>query len=298
MKRSDILALIAMAGWGISYVPAARLLEDWSIPTAVGARFAFGGLILIGVLIAARRPLRPGVPLRVIAWIALTQTVLFYSAVYWGIEHSGAGISALLSNTDPLFVAILAALFLGDRLAMRQWAGVLIGFGGAGVIVWDGPLWPPQLSSDALVVLGGAFVWSIGTILVARGVRARAEPLAIAAWQMVGGGIGLGAVGLIVGGPATIGGRTIGLALITAIAGAAIPLALFYWALQEAPAGEVSAWFFLVPVVGVLTAWGLLGETPDGALVVGLVTISVGLWLVLGRREARNGGLVESKRSP
>ena len=45
---------------------------------------------------------------------------------------------------------------------------------------------------------------------------------------------------------------------------------MFYTALIHAPAGVVSAWFFLVPVVGVLTAWPLLGEDPSTVLLAGM----------------------------
>lgn len=58
--------------------------------------------------------------------------------------------------------------------------------------------------------------------------------------------------------------------MLLATVGSALPLALFYIALMQAPAAEVSAWFFLVPVVGVLTAWPLLGETPTAQLLVGM----------------------------
>ena len=51
--------------------------------------------------------------------------------------------------------------------------------------------------------------------------------------------------------------------MLLAAVGSALPLALFYIALVRAPAAEVSAWFFLVPVVGVLTAWPLLGRDAD-----------------------------------
>jgi O-acetylserine/cysteine efflux transporter len=104
--------------------------------------------------------------------------------------------------------------------------------------------------------------------------------------------------GLLVDGPPPVEGRAVALVVLTAVVGAAVPMALFYLALVRAPAGEVSAWFFLVPVIGVLSAWVLLGETPDASLVFGLVTISAGLWLVMARRVARDGGLVKSPPAP
>jgi O-acetylserine/cysteine efflux transporter len=298
LRRVDILALVAMAGWGIAYVPSAWLLEEWPILAAAGARFALGGVLLMGALALAGSDLRPGVGVGVVAWVSLTQTVLFYAAVFWGIVHAGAGLSALLSNTDPLFIAILAVLVLGERLTPRQWGGVVVGLVGTAVVVWDGPAWPPAVSFDAAIILGGALVWSIGTIAVARGVRDRARPLALAAWQMLVGGLALMGTGALIEGPPSVDGRAFALVALTAVVGAAVPMALFYLALVRAPAGEVSAWFFLVPVIGVLSAWVLLGETPDASLVFGLITISCGLWLVMARRVAHVGGLVKSPPPP
>lgn len=287
-----------MAGWGSAYVPSAWMVEDWPPLTAAGARFVAGGLVMMAALALLRRRLRPGVSCGVVLWVALTQTALFYGAVFWGIAHAGTGLSALLSNTDPLFVAILAALLLGDRLGARQWCGIAVGLVGAGVVVWEGPLWPPAVSGAALVVVGGAIAWSIGTIAVTRGVRSRGDPLALAAWQTLLGGLTLVAVGVGVDGTPQIDPRPLGLALLTGIVGAALPLSLFYMALRNAPAGEVSAWFFLVPVVGVLSAWALLGEEPHASLVFGLVTICAGLWLVMARRRTPGEGLVESSPPP
>jgi drug/metabolite transporter (DMT)-like permease len=284
-----------MLAWGAAYVPSAWLVETWPPILAAGARLALGGVLLLGLLVAMRRPLRPRVAPMAVAWLALTQTVLFYGAVFWGISQDGAGLPAVLANTDPLFVAVLAAAFLGERLTGRQWLGLLVGLVGAAVVVWDGPLWPPALSPSALVVVGGALAWSVGTVAAARGVRGRAEPLALAAWQMLIGGAVLVLGGLVgEGAPDATTLRELGLILLLAVVGSAVPFAMFYVALQRAPAAEVSAWFFLVPVVGVLMAWPLLGETPTTQIVVGMVGVSGGLWMVLGRGAGGRERLVPS----
>jgi drug/metabolite transporter (DMT)-like permease len=284
-----------MLAWGAAYVPSAWLVETWPPILAAGARLALGGVLLLGLLVAMGRSLRPRVGVMAVAWLALTQTVLFYGAVFWGISQDGAGLPAVLANTDPLFVAVLAALFLGEHLTGRQWLGLLVGLVGAAVVVWDGPLWPPALSPSALIVVGGALAWSVGTVVAARGVRGRAEPLALAAWQMLAGGAVLLLGGLVgEGAPEATTPRELGLILLLAVVGSAVPFAMFYVALQRAPAAEVSAWFFLVPVVGVLMAWPLLGETPSAQLVAGMVGVSGGLWLVLGRGAGGRERLVPS----
>ena len=142
----------------------------------------------------------------------------------------------MLANTDPLFVAVLAAVFLGEVLSGRQWSGLLVGLVGATVVVWDGPLWPPALSPGALVVVGGALAWSVGTVVAARGVRGRAEPLALAGWQMTLGGVVLAVAGVIGEGPPdATGAREVALIVLLAAVGSALPLALFYLALIQRP---------------------------------------------------------------
>ncbi len=300
MRAGAALGFGSMVCWGVAYVPSAWLVESWPPLLAAGARLGVGGLLLLALLAALGRPLRPGIPVSGIGWLALTQTVLFYGATFWGIAHAGAGLAAVLANTDALFVAVLAAILLGERLVPVQWAGLVVGLIGAAVVVWEGPLWPPELSPAALVVVGGAVAWSIGTVVVARGVRDTGEPLAIAGWQMLAGGIVLCLAGLVAEGvPDAAGAREWGLVLLLAVVGSAVPFAMFYMALTQAPASEVSAWFFLVPVIGVLTAWPLLGEEPTVRLLIGMVGVCLGLWLVMGFGMGRGEGrLVDSTRPP
>jgi probable blue pigment (indigoidine) exporter len=299
VRATSALSIAAMLCWGAAYVPSAWLVETWPPLSAAGIRLAVGGVVILGMLVALGRPVRPRVGVATVGWLALTQTVLFYGATFWGIAHAGAGLSAVLANTDPLFVAVLATLLLGERLGPPQWAGLAIGLLGAGCVVWQGPLWPPAISGDALVVVGGALAWSVGTVVASRSVRASADPLALAGWQMAAGGLVLGLAGLVVGeGETPWGWREVGLILGLGIVGSAAPLALFYLALVRAPASEVSAWFFLIPVIGVLSAWPFLDEAPSARLVVGLVGVSLGLWLVLVRHGPGEGRLVDSPAPP
>lgn len=272
-----------MLCWGSAYVPSAWLIEDLPPFTAAAARLGVAGLLLVAMQAARGGPVAPGVGVGPVLWLGLTQTALFYGATYWGIAHQGAGLAAVLANTDPLFVAALGAVFLAERLSLRQWSGLGIGFAGVAVAVAPDGIWPPEVSGDALAVVGGALAWGIGTIVAARMVRGAGAPLALAGWQMVAGGLMLAAFAAVAEDGGHAGPRAAGLVAVLAVTGSAAPLALFYTALQQAPAGEVSAWFFLVPVVGLLTAWPLLGETPGASLMVAMVAVAAGLWLVLAR---------------
>jgi drug/metabolite transporter (DMT)-like permease len=280
-----VLAVLAMAAWGVAYVPSAWLVESWPPLLAAAARIGAGGIILLAALALLGRPVMPGTEWVVVLVLALTQSVAFYGATFIGIADEGAGTAAVLANTDPLFVAALAAVFLGERLDGRQWAGLGVGLVGAAAVVWKGPIWPPDVSWVSILVVAGALAWAVGTVAVTGRIRAGARPVAIAGWQMLIGAAMLAGLGaLFEGAPTATGGREIGLILLVAVVGNAVPFALFYVALGRGDAGRVSAWFFLVPVIGVLTAWPLLGEVPGPRLWAGLVLVCAGLWMVLSPR--------------
>ncbi len=277
-----VLAVLAMIAWGVAYVPSAWLVESWPPLLAAGARIGVGGLVIIAALVLLGRPIMPGTEWGVVLVLAITQSALFYGTTFIGIAEEGAGMAAVLANTDPLFVAALAAVFLGERMVGRQWAGLVVGLVGAGAVMWTGPLWPPSASWVSLVVVLGALAWAVGTVAVAGRIRAGARPVAIAGWQMIIGAAMLAVLGLVFEGvPGTTGPRELGLIALVAVVGSAVPFALFYVALGRGAAGRISAWFFLVPVIGVLTAWPLLGEVPGPRMWMGLVLVCAGLWMVL-----------------
>ncbi len=54
-------------------------------------------------------------------------------AQYLGMS---AGIAALVISVQPLATALIASRWMGERLASRQWAGVIIGLSGVALVVW------------------------------------------------------------------------------------------------------------------------------------------------------------------
>jgi drug/metabolite transporter (DMT)-like permease len=274
-----------MLCWGAAYVPSQWLAQSVGPFEAAAWRLGIGGLVLFALMLARRQPLSPGVPILSVLWLGLTQTAIFYGAMFWGIVHGGAGLASVLANTDPLFVAVLAVAFLGEHLSRTQQVGLAFGFAGVACAACSGGLWPPHPTLAAGIVLIGAFAWSVGTIVAVGALRGASHPISLAAWQMT-----LGAALLAVVSPlgehdkVPSSARDIGLILFLGLLCSAFPTALFYFALRVGAASEISALFFLVPVIGVATAWPLLGEQLTLSLGIGLVGVSVGLWLVLRPR--------------
>jgi drug/metabolite transporter (DMT)-like permease len=274
-----------MVCWGLAYVPSEWLAQSLGPFGAAAWRLGIGGIALFVVLVVRRQPLSPGVPILTVVWLGLTQTAIFYGAMFWGIVHEGAGLASVLANTDPLFVAVLAVVFLGERLSVSQRTGLACGFAGVACAVCSGGLFPPRPTLAAGIVLIGAFAWSVGTIVAAGALRNTSHPISLAAWQMTVGALMLAVLSPFGGHDAIpSSARDAGLVLLLGVACSAFPTALFYYALRVGVASEISAWFFLVPIIGVATAWPLLGEPLTVPLAIGLVGVSAGLWLVLRQR--------------
>lgn len=77
-----------------------------------------------------------------------------------GLQLSTASASAVLVNANPLFVALLAALLLQEKLTRKTLAGLALAFTGILLVLTNGELsWAakPEYFAGNLLLLGGAF---------------------------------------------------------------------------------------------------------------------------------------------
>ena len=98
----------------------------------------------------------------------------------WHVGRSFIGIAAMwmwfyslsvvpiaeataLSFTSVIFGSIAAAIFLGERMRLRRWSAVLVGFLGAMVILRPGF---QDLSAGMVMVLTSSIFWALGVILI------------------------------------------------------------------------------------------------------------------------------------
>lgn len=82
--------------------------------------------------------------------------------------------SVVLVSTQPIFVALLSAAFLGERAGSREWTGIILGVAGAGVIGWgDFGRGAEALMGDVLALLGA--VLASGYYVIGRRLRQRLD---------------------------------------------------------------------------------------------------------------------------
>src|SRR5690606_21115091 len=187
-----LLVALAAVLWALLGVFSKRLLAAGVSPTEIAFwRAALGGLAfachaaLTGGVRLARRRDAPA-----FGAFALVGVTLFYSALNLAIDAGGVSLAVILLYTAPAFVAVLAALLLGERLTRVKAGLVLLSVLGVALVARSG--------GGGVSVTGAAVTWGLvaglsysSYYLFGKWVLRRYRPAAIYALVMPIGAVGL-----------------------------------------------------------------------------------------------------------
>ncbi|MFA9421674.1 MAG: DMT family transporter [Gammaproteobacteria bacterium] len=159
MKPVDVCIAVSVAIiWGMGFIIAKAAMSHFSPILLMALRFTLTTFVLIWFF-------RPPLSLyKNLFWIALVSAAIQYSLTFNGVNGIDASTAALLVQLEVPFGLLLAWIFLGDRISIRQTIGMTIAFIGAIFIVGE-----PKLANDlgyAFMVIGGAFTWAVGQIMI------------------------------------------------------------------------------------------------------------------------------------
>ena len=133
-----MLAWYFVTVWGSGFI-ATKIGLQYAPPfTFLTLRFLFGLACLVPILLVTQ-PRFPGSRVE-LGHVAAAG--LLMHAIHLGGSHytqylgMSAGITALILSVQPLLTALIAVRWMGERLALRQWAGVAVGLAGVALIVW------------------------------------------------------------------------------------------------------------------------------------------------------------------
>lgn len=282
-RRSQWLPLLALAVlsacWGYTWVVAKMGLAHAGPFTFAFQRSLGGAAALFLALIVTRRSLRIQVPWSTF-WLGVVQTGGFMLFQTWALVEGGAGKTAVLIYTMPIWTLLLAWPILGERLRGAQWAAALCTVTGLILVIspWD---LHTSLFSKFLGVTA-ATVWAVGTVMMKR-LRARVQVdlLNLTAWQVLIGTGFLLTVHLLTNERATDWSNAYiaELAFISVIS-SALGWFLWFYVLDWLPAWEASLSVLGIPVVAMASSRMQLGEGFTALEMGGIALIGGGLGLL------------------
>ncbi len=286
-RRRLALGALIVGGalWGYNWVVMKQAVAYAPPLTFAALRLLGGGTLLALYGLIARRPLRPEPPYLRYAVVGLFQSAGFLGLATWAIVLAGAGKVTILAYTMPLWTAVLAWPFLGERLRPLEGGAILVAL--IGILAMVGPA-PGNLWADAAAI-GGGIAWAIGIVYLKRQMqRAPIDLFRMTTWQMLAAGAMLGIVALLAHERAIDWTPQFALALFyNAAIASALCYSLWFFVVAVLPAGEAAMGSLLAPVVGVAAAWWQLGERPPSLELVGIVLVLVGVILLSWLRAQR-----------
>ena len=270
-----VLAGITLV-WGFNWTAMKVAISEVAPLTFRTFCLAAGSGVLFAVLKAGGQPLSiPRSEWRRLALIAFFTITCWNLLVVFGLRQIPSGRAAILAYTMPAWAIPLSVWFLGERMNGRKLAGLALGMGGMGLLLFQEFTSLAGAPRGALLVLGAACTWAIGTLLQKKyPVQAPVAPLT--AWMMLVGGVPIYAGALLFddfGGLAEV-------SLWPALAVAYNVLLSFAWAhwawIKLATSVSVTTFslsMLMTPVVGVFSGMLFLGERPGWAEFAALVLV-------------------------
>jgi drug/metabolite transporter (DMT)-like permease len=270
--------------WGSTYLAIRYAVETIPPLYTAGLRHLVAGTILLAWCLAKR--LRP-------TWAQVRASIIIgafffligHGTLHWAEQKVPSGLASLLIASEPIWV------FLLSSLAARQWrlnatllAGILLGFGGVGLLMGRSALNSgPGVFVGSLAIVLGALSWSVG-IVYSRRSHLSGHPLLLSALSLLAGSVQLLLVGTALGEYRGFSFASVSLRSWLALGylvifGSVVAFTAYNWLLEHYSPTLVATHTYVNPIVAVLFGWLFAGEAVtfnvllSAALVIGAVML-------------------------
>ncbi|MEZ2144206.1 DMT family transporter [Bradyrhizobium sp. DN5] len=258
---------------GVTYCPPLILLA---------ARFSLAGILILGATwIRGDGWSLSWRDAAIFAVLGIANNALYLGLGYTGLQSVSAGLGGLIVSANPVFTAALAALLLGEGMTWRKAAGLLLGVIGVTFIVWHrlsvgtdslhGILF--TLASLASIVAGTILFKLLapkGSLWIGNGIQNLAAGIVLAPIALT-----FADVHAIVLTPSLVGAFA-----FLVLGGSILAYLLWFHLLKVCGATAASSYHFLMPPLGMLFAFVVLGEHVEARDLLGIIPVALGIYLV------------------
>jgi len=272
--------VFAVMMWGLTPVALRQLVLSEPAGDVIVYRVAVSGVLAAAVLLVTGAPriARADWPrLLIAAWAGnLGYQVL---SIY-GIAGVPASWTGVIYGLEPIFIALFAALFAGERPGRALYIGFALALAGTGVLLASAGIDPEGAVSPwhLLLVTASTMGWGLYTVLIAPLAQRYGSfgvsqiSLAVSAVPTVvflGGGFAERALAL----PGSAWASIIFLSVFATV----VAVALWNYGVAHMPKAVAGLFLYAQPLVATAAGWALLGEPLTAAFFAGGALILAGL---------------------
>ena len=268
--------------WSFAFVAGKIGVTDCPPLILLAARFSLAGIVMLGGSVLRREAWQLSWrEAAIFAILGVANNALYLGLGYTGLKSVSAGLGGLIVSANPVFTAVLAALFLGEALTWRKVTGLLLGIAGVGLIVWHRMSVGTDSLHGILFTLASLASIVAGTILF--------KLLAPKGSLWIGNGIQNLAAGIVLTPIAFVfadvsdivpSARLAFAFAFLVLGGSIVAYYIWFHLLKVCGATAASAYHFLMPPLGILFAWLVLGEHVAFGDLLGIVPVALGIYLV------------------
>ena len=290
MKRRPALIFLSYATiylvWGSTYFFIRQSVATIPFLWVLGIRWTIGGLILLGVS-AARGGLRALPSLRNVVSAIVMGTLLILAGnglITVAEKTIDSYIAALLASSTPIIVAVFDALLLRKRLTAARILGVVIGFAGVAVLLYNGQSLRASLSPAVLIGAVGVLSWGLATSLGHRFPVSGDTTLNSGIQMLFVGALCLAGCAVLGPSPAAVLSAMSSSSLVGVLflgVFGSLAFSAFTYLVAAEPSERVVSYALVNPLIALLIGIGLAGETPTPLLPFGVPLAFVGLLFML-----------------
>lgn len=280
-----IMPLLFVVLWSTGFIGAKFGLPYAEPLSFLATRYVLVIMLMVMLALAMRAPWpnSPSAAMHIAVTGVLVQA-LYLGGVFVAI-HRGlpAGVTALVVGMQPLLTALGAGMLLGERVSIRQWGGLALGFFGVTLVVSNkiavegvapddlGTMLAPALVALIGITAGtlyqkrfcprfdlrtGSVIQFVPTLILTALMASRTETMEI-----------------------TWSGEFIFALLWLVVVLSLGAISLLNLLIRSGSAVNVASLFYLTPPTTALIAWAMFGETLTGLALAGMIVAVAGVWL-------------------
>lgn len=265
--------------WASAFTGVTVALQAYTPIQLAFARYMVASAVLLLYAIITRMP----VPrLRDVPGIFFTGALgfgLYNVALNAGQQTVSPGIASFIASSEVGVMALMAAVFLGERLSRWGWIGIIVSFAGVAMISFAGDM-GLELSGGVLLVMVSTLSTSAFSIMQKPYLR-RYSATQYTTYAIWGGTLSLlpfasGTLGAVHAAPLD---ATLSLIYLGVLPGA---LAYVGWSyvLSHMDAARAGSYLTIIPVMALFIAWLWLGDVPTMISLIGGSVVLAGVLLV------------------
>jgi len=264
LPTAELGAILVVSIWGINFVFLKLALAQFDV--VVFNLLRFGAMVVLGWLVLLWQKRRAGFSIRVkradlprLAFSGLVGFTFYITLSMVGVNLSTGFSAALLITTAPLWAALLLWTLKLEKISRRRAVGLAIAFAGVAVFVGEAG---GRVGFGDLVNLGAAFCYAAYNV-INKPLNGRYPPTVLTAWTLTIGAIPVVVLSLPWLGHQDFARVTAGgweILAWSVVAPVYLAWTIWSWVSGKLGVSRTTAFMFLVPVVGGITAIALTGE--------------------------------------